>query len=57
MNADTLGTTAGAQLSGPVPSGPAEDWDWEAFRIDGKLYLYCYLRETVLIPLTSGPGL
>lgn len=57
MNADTLGTTAGAQPSGPVPSGPAEDWDWEAFRIDGKLYLYCYLRETVLIPLTSGPGL
>ena len=33
-----------------------EDWDWEAFRVGGKLYLYCYLRETVLIALTADGG-
>jgi hypothetical protein len=38
------------------PARAPEDWDWEAFRVGGKLYLYCYLRETVLIPLTSDAG-
>lgn len=39
---------------GPDPT--AQDWDWEAFRVRGKLYLYCYLRETVLIPIASDAG-
>lgn len=26
----------------------SREWDWEGIRVGGKLYLYCYLRGTVV---------
>ncbi len=50
----TTSDRAESELAVRVPVDAADDWDWEAFRVGGRLFLYCYLRETVLIPLTSG---